>query len=323
MRNLLAAALVSALALGGVAQEARASATVDLIWIDVSNVDTAGEPICLQPLERNCPQLGTTLSAVSVNDRITLGVIVTAGPGGVVGAGVSVDYSNLLPIFSVDGFRRLNTSTPGRRWLLQGVGNTSDIPPFIDNINATSLVWYGAGIGLPSGQTAYLGTVSFRKDQPGSGSFEIAVGVDGPRRTDAVGNLAYEKISSTTTFNSAFVSNVLPTPTPTASPAPDSDEDGVPDAIDNCSEVWNPSQDDTDGDFCGNLCDADYDQSGWSGFADFFLHAMAFGSGNQLYCNTEPVPGCTVGFDDFFFLSNVFGKHPGPSGTTPGTVACP
>jgi len=36
-----------------------------------------------------------------------------------------------------------------------------------------------------------------------------------------------------------------------------SDEDGVPDHFDNCVEATNSEQDDTDGDGCGNLCDAD------------------------------------------------------------------
>jgi len=108
-----------------------------------------------------------------------------------------------------------------------------------------------------------------------------------------------------------------------AGSAPDFDGDGIADGIDNCSEAQNAAQDDTDADDCGNLCDADYDNSGVVGFSDFFLQSAAFGGSNQLYCNTEPVPGCAVGFDDFFFLAGAFGGAPGPSGTTAGTTACP
>jgi len=37
---------------------------------------------------------------------------------------------------------------------------------------------------------------------------------------------------------------------------PDSDGDGFTDCADNCSDSYNPGQDDTDGDLCGNRCDA-------------------------------------------------------------------
>jgi hypothetical protein len=101
------------------------------------------------------------------------------------------------------------------------------------------------------------------------------------------------------------------------------DSDGITDPIDNCSEDVNTGQDDTDADDCGNLCDADYDQSGIVGFADFLEFAAAFGSGDEEKCHVEPIPGCTVGFGDFFFFAGAFGSTPGPSGTTTGTTACP
>jgi hypothetical protein len=126
----------------------------------------------------------------------------------------------------------------------------------------------------------------------------------------------------------------------------DSDGDGIPDAEDNCPEVpnadqadvdgdgpgdvcdnclhdVNTAQDDCDDDHCGNLCDCDYDQSGVCGFPDFGVFIGAFGRTNDL-CrdHTEPVDG-TIGFADFGFVVANFGQPPGPSGTTPGTVACP
>lgn len=110
-----------------------------------------------------------------------------------------------------------------------------------------------------------------------------------------------------------------------AGSAPDSDGDGVADAIDNCSDDINTLQDDTDRDDCGNLCDADYDDSGVVGFPDFGAFALAFGGTDQEYCHVEPISGppCVVGFPDFGFFALNFGATPGPSGSTAGTTACP
>jgi hypothetical protein len=109
-----------------------------------------------------------------------------------------------------------------------------------------------------------------------------------------------------------------------AGSAPDFDSDGVGDQIDNCSEDVNTAQNDTDGDACGNLCDADYENSGTVGFPDFLQFASAFGTTtDQEKCHVEPIPGCTVGFPDFLYFAGAFGSAPGPSGTTVGTTACP
>jgi hypothetical protein len=102
-------------------------------------------------------------------------------------------------------------------------------------------------------------------------------------------------------------------------PAPDGDGDGVEDSIDNCSEATNAGQDDTDCDGYGNLCDADYDQTGTVGFPDFGQFVTAFGSTDMEKCHNEPIPGCIVGFPDFGSFVVLFGSAPGPSGTT----ACP
>jgi hypothetical protein len=94
-------------------------------------------------------------------------------------------------------------------------------------------------------------------------------------------------------------------------------------SIDNCLDVSNLGQDDTDSDDCGNLCDADYDNNGIVGFPDFGQFVAAFGTNDEEKCHNEPIPGCTVGFPDFGFFVSAFGGLPGPSGTTAGTTACP
>jgi hypothetical protein len=110
---------------------------------------------------------------------------------------------------------------------------------------------------------------------------------------------------------------------PIADSLPDFDGDRVADSFDNCSEIPNPAQDDTDGDDCGNLCDADYNNSGTVGFVDFGIFLQCFQSDNELCQHAEPIGGRAVGFADFGFFMGAFSTNPGPSGTTAGTTACP
>ena len=105
----------------------------------------------------------------------------------------------------------------------------------------------------------------------------------------------------------------------------DFDDDGVPDMWDNCSIKFNPAQDDTDQDNCGNLCDADYNQSGVVTIADFGQFTICFG---QLNCaakqHVEPISDANiVNLADFGYFAVAFSGIPGPSGPTPGTIACP
>jgi len=105
----------------------------------------------------------------------------------------------------------------------------------------------------------------------------------------------------------------------------DTDGDGVLDNFDNCSLKMNPAQDDTDGDDCGNLCDADYTQDGLVKINDFGQFSVVFGmTGHPLQQHVEPISAANVvAVNDFGYLSWAFGGGPGPSGTTAGTTACP
>lgn len=103
----------------------------------------------------------------------------------------------------------------------------------------------------------------------------------------------------------------------------DCEGDGISHALDNCQDIQNSGQDDTDLDDCGNLCDADYDQDGVVGFPDYLEFLTAFGTTDEEKCHHEPTAGCVVGYPDFLFFVTVFGNTPGPSGTTIGTTACP
>jgi len=105
----------------------------------------------------------------------------------------------------------------------------------------------------------------------------------------------------------------------------DFDGDGIVDSLDNCSTKANPAQDDTDGDYCGNVCDADYNQDGRVAIADFGKFARCIGKTNCAVCqHAEPISDSyVVNVPDFGYFSSAFGGGTGPSGTTSGTVACP
>ena len=102
------------------------------------------------------------------------------------------------------------------------------------------------------------------------------------------------------------------------------DGDGVPDRIDNCLMINNSTQDDTDQDDCGNLCDADYDNDGIVGILDFGQFGAAYLTNDEEKIHIDgEVAGGTVGLLDFGGFAGLYLSVPGPSGTTIGTVACP
>ena len=291
--TVFAAAVASAVALVGFAGAANASATIDLIWADTGT---------------------NQISNVNTSSRITLQVILTAGPAGSMGAGVSVDYSAALGTLAVLGYA--NTPSEGDASPLPFTfGTTIHTGSRIEPINSVAFPAAGIGTGLSAGQSHQLGTVTFHKSLFLNGVFEIRSDAD--ILVDDILDIDGNVITATTTFNSAFLANVDVL-------EPDFDGDGVGDTLDNCSERANPAQDDTDGDDCGNLCDADYGQSGLVSLGDFGAFTAALGSTDPLYQHTPPIDFTTiVGLGDYDFFASHYASPPGPSGTTAGTTACP
>jgi hypothetical protein len=102
-----------------------------------------------------------------------------------------------------------------------------------------------------------------------------------------------------------------------AGPAVDTDGDGSFDWLDNCKAVSNAAQVDSDGDGCGNRCDADFDQNGTVGVADFTLWSNALGDtapGPPFNASVDADVDGTIGIGDFTIWSNSLGGPPGPSG---------
>lgn len=115
---------------------------------------------------------------------------------------------------------------------------------------------------------------------------------------------------------------------------PDSDGDGVPDGVDNCTNVMNGSQLDTDGDGHGNSCDADLNNDCIVNPIDLGIFRAAFFGSAGNPDAVPPVPptanwnpdsdlngdGVTNPIDLGAFRSQFFGV-PGPS--APGALCSP
>jgi hypothetical protein len=177
MRKIFAAAVGSVSALVGFAGAANASATIDLIW----------------------PATGTNTIPAFASSAVTLQVILTAGPAGSAGAGVSVDYSGVLGALVVTGIG----NPPVGSELAVTLGPTIDTGSRVENINSTSFPPASVGTGLAAGASALLGTITFHNGGSPVGAFEIRSDANSP--TDGVLDLGGGDITSTTTFNSAFI----------------------------------------------------------------------------------------------------------------------
>ncbi len=90
----------------------------------------------------------------------------------------------------------------------------------------------------------------------------------------------------------------------------DLDGDGILDNQDNCIEVANPDQRDTNNDGYGNVCDADLDNNGSVSFSDLDIFKSVFGSSDA---DADLDGNGSVSFSDLDILKTLFGKPPGPS----------
>ncbi len=180
-----AAAVSSLAALVGFAGAANASATIDLIWAETGTNE---------------------ITIPNTSSVATLQVILTAGPNGSIGAGVSVDYSAALGAFAVLGYASTPSEGDNSSLPIQ-LGTTIDTGSRIENINSAAIPYLGRGTGLSAGQSHQLGTVTFHTSVPLDATFEIQSDANTP--TDGVLDFDGNDITATTTFNSASLSSCL------------------------------------------------------------------------------------------------------------------
>ena len=102
--------------------------------------------------------------------------------------------------------------------------------------------------------------------------------------------------------------------------AGDKDGDGIPDNQDNCIEIANTHQHDSNNDGYGNICDADLNNDGYVSYADLNLFKTAFHtqkSDSDADFNSDGI----VSFSDLHIFRKLFDKVPGPSGSGANTDA--
>lgn len=91
----------------------------------------------------------------------------------------------------------------------------------------------------------------------------------------------------------------------------DTDGDGIINTADNCIEVANADQRDTDNDGYGNICDADLNNDGFVNFADLAIMKSTFFSSDA---NSDLNGDGVVNFADLATMKLFFFGVPGPSG---------
>jgi hypothetical protein len=95
---------------------------------------------------------------------------------------------------------------------------------------------------------------------------------------------------------------------------PDSDADKILDTMDNCTQVANLIQRDTDSDGYGNTCDPDFDNNLIVNASDLaFFKTKFFTADVDADLNGDNV----VNAADLAILKTMFFKPPGPSGLVP------
>lgn len=99
----------------------------------------------------------------------------------------------------------------------------------------------------------------------------------------------------------------------------DTDGDGVLNLVDNCTQVANPSQCDSDGDGYGNHCDADLTNNGVTNAQDSVLFRGNLGSPSTAPTYNVADLNCSgaVNAQDTVLFRQLLGSPPGPSGLVP------
>ncbi|MEM8500317.1 MAG: thrombospondin type 3 repeat-containing protein [Pseudomonadota bacterium] len=105
-------------------------------------------------------------------------------------------------------------------------------------------------------------------------------------------------------------------PTISRNELPDNDGDGIENIYDNCIDIVNPNQVDTNGDGIGNVCDPDFNDDGIVNFLDVPVITAAFNSiPGDAHWNADADLNVdnAVNFLDYVIFTNSFLQPPGAS----------
>ncbi len=102
-----------------------------------------------------------------------------------------------------------------------------------------------------------------------------------------------------------------------AGSCPDMDSDTICDPDDNCLTKPNPTQNDSNSDGYGNVCDPDWDNNGLVGFSDLGIWKSHLGhtigtDATDVDVDADEPPGTAVGFSDLAVWKAFLGLPPGP-----------
>ncbi|NNF16899.1 MAG: hypothetical protein HKN70_09125 [Gammaproteobacteria bacterium] len=124
---------------------------------------------------------------------------------------------------------------------------------------------------------------------------------------------------TSSTYMLAVLATLLWTASSLAQDTWDTDMDGYDDNNDNCTLIWNDDQRDTDGDFMGNMCDADFNGDHIINFGDFSYLGDHFLTADP---DADLNGDGTVNFGDISQFATLFLSAPGPTGVDPEQPPC-
>lgn len=243
------------------------------------------------------PQL---LQAPMIGGQFTLQFIANGLINPIISTGFQINYDPQALSFVENSFKYVLLDIAGLPCDNPQAQCITLDPPNIDNLNG--VIEGGAGclagsFGL-NGQLRPIAEVSF----------EVLVDFEETSVTTNAGGpvglpscLFHSSCAGLTFFGTTVIG-----------PSVDLDSDGVVDSLDNCTELENPNQRDTDNDGYGNRCDPDLDNNGVVDFDDLPLLRVEFFMEGDLDSDFDG--DMVVNFNDFSIMKTFMFSTPGPRG---------